>query len=80
MAQGQEHRDAPIPGRLTDQSPGQKYCFQDTQTLLGLCQELGCVVNLKKSELEPKQVINSAGYQYDLTQGMVRPTQRGGGP
>ena len=30
-------------------------CFQDTQTLLALCQELGWVVNLKKSELEPKQ-------------------------
>ena len=39
-------------------------CFQDTQTLLALCQELGWVVNLKKSELEPKQVFNFVGYQY----------------
>ena len=49
-------------------------CFQDTQTLLALCQELGWVVNLKKSELEPKQIINFVGYQYDLVQGVVRPT------
>ena len=48
--------------------------FQDTQTLLALCQELGWVVNLKKSELEPKQVFNFVGYQYDLVQGVVRPT------
>ena len=33
-------------------------CFQDTQTLLALCQELGWVVNLRKSELEPKLIFN----------------------
>ena len=32
------------------------------------------VVNLKKSELEPKQIFNFVGYQYDLIQGVVRPT------
>ena len=49
-------------------------CFQNTQTLLALCQELGWVVNLKKSELEPKQIFNFVGYQYDLVQGVVRLT------
>ena len=49
-------------------------CVQDTQTLLALCQELGWVVNLSKSELEPKQIFNFVGYQYDLVQGVVRPT------
>ena len=49
-------------------------CFQDTQTLLALCQELGWVVNLKKSDLEPKQIFNFVGYQYDLIQGVVGPT------
>ena len=49
-------------------------CFQDNQTLLALCQEQGWVVNLKKSELEPKQVFNFVGYQYDFIQGVVRPT------
>ena len=36
--------------------------YLDTQTLLALCQELGWVVNLKKSELEPKQIFNFVGY------------------
>ena len=49
-------------------------CFQDTQTLLALCQDLGWVVNLKKSELERKQIFNFVGYQYDLIQGVVKPT------
>ena len=49
-------------------------CFQDTQTLLALCQELGWVVNLRKSELDPKQVFNFVGYQYDLVQGVVSTT------
>ena len=29
-------------------------CVQDTHIILALCQNLGRVVNLKKSELEPK--------------------------
>ena len=49
-------------------------CFQDTQTLLALCQELGWVVNLEKSKLEPKPVFNLVGYQYNLFQGVVRPS------
>ena len=53
-------------------------CFHYTQTLLALCQELGWVENLKKSELEPKQVFNFVCYQYDLVQGVFRPTRRGG--
>ena len=32
------------------------------------------MVNLNKSELEPKQVFDFVGYQYDLNQGVVRPT------
>ena len=31
-------------------------------------------MNLKKSELEPKQIFNFLGYQYDLIQGVVRST------
>ena len=31
-------------------------------------------MNLKKSELEPKQTFMFVGYQYDLIQGVVRPT------
>ena len=45
------------------------------QSLLALCQELGWMVNLQKSELEPKQTFEFVGYKYDLSQGLVLPTQ-----
>ena len=49
-------------------------CLQQTQTLVTLCRELGWLVNEEKSELEPKQVFNFVGYQFDLREGRVRPT------
>ena len=48
-------------------------CLQHTQTLVALCRELGWLVN-KKSELDPKQVFNFVGYQFDLRKGKIRPT------
>ena len=56
-------------------APTKESCHQGTQSLLALCQELGWVVNLEKSELEPKQVFEFVGYQYDLSHGLVKPTQ-----
>ena len=56
-------------------APTKESCYQGTQSLLALCQELGWVVNLQKSELEPKQVFEFVGYQYDLSHGLVKPTQ-----
>ena len=50
-------------------------CLQHTQTLVTLCQELGWLVNKEKSELVPKQVFNFVGYQFDLNEGKVRPTE-----
>ena len=38
-------------------------CHQHTQTLVKLCQTLGWLVNLEKSELEPKQVFDFVGYR-----------------
>ena len=49
-------------------------CLQHTQILVRMCQDLGWLVNLEKSELEPKQVFNFVGYQFDLRSGRVRPT------
>ena len=49
-------------------------CLQHTQTLVQICQDLGWFVNVEKSELEPKQVFNFVGYQFDLRSGRVRPT------
>ena len=50
-------------------------CLRHTQTLVTLCQELGWLVNKEKSELVPKQVFNFVGYQFDLKEGRVRPTE-----
>ena len=47
---------------------------QHTQTLVALCRELGWLMNKEKSELDPKQVFNFVGYQFDLKEGKVRPT------
>ena len=52
----------------------QETCLQHTQTLIKMCQDLGWLVNLEKSELEPKQVFDFVGYQFDLRSGRVRPT------
>ena len=49
-------------------------CLQHTQTLVAFCQDLGWLVNLVKSELQPKQVIDFVGYQFDLKEGKVTPT------
>ena len=49
-------------------------CLQHTLTLVEICQKLGWLVNAEKSELEPKQVFNFVGYQFDLRSGRVRPT------
>ena len=40
-----------------------------------MCQDLGWLVNLDKSELEPKQVFDFVGYQFNVRSGRVRPTQ-----
>ena len=60
---GQGYPDLPVPRRLRAQS--QETCLQDTQTLLALCQKLGWVVNMRKSELDPLQIFNFVGYRFD---------------
>ena len=49
-------------------------CLQHTHDLVKMCQELGWLVNLEKSELEAKQIFNFVGYQFDLRSSQVRPT------
>ena len=49
-------------------------CLQHTQDLVKICQEQGWLLNLEKSELEPKQIFDFVGYQFDLRAGRVRPT------
>ena len=52
----------------------QQTCLQHTQILIKMCQDLGWLANLEKSEVEPKQVFDFVGYQFDLRSGRVRPT------
>ena len=56
-------------------APSPEICLQHTQTLLALCQQLGWVVNMNKSDLVPKQVFNFVGYLFNLITGRVLPTQ-----
>ena len=49
-------------------------CLQHTQSLVKICQKLGWLVNLDKSEVDPKQIFDFVGYQFDLRAGRVRPT------
>ena len=56
-------------------APSQEICLQHTRTLLDLCQGLGWLVNMQKSELVPQQVFNFIGYRFDLLTGRVLPTQ-----
>ena len=56
-------------------APTRESCHQGTQSLLALCQDLGWMINLQKSELDPKRVFEFMGYKYDLTLGLVKPTQ-----
>ena len=56
-------------------APTRESCHLGTQSLLALCQELGWIVNLQKSELEPKQVFKFVDYQYDLLHRLVKLTQ-----
>ena len=56
-------------------APCQEMCLRHTQTLLDLCRSLGWVVNMDKSELVPQQAFDFVGYHFDLSQGLVKPTQ-----
>ena len=49
-------------------------CLQHTQDLVKICQELGWLMNLETSELEPKQIFDFVGYQFHFKAGRVRPT------
>ena len=71
------HKGIRIYQYLDDWSVRAKFrqiCLQHTQILVKMCQNLGWLVNLEKSELEPKQVFDFVGYQFDLRSSRVRPT------
>ena len=71
------HRGIRIHQYLDDwlvRAKSYQICLQHTQSLVKICQELGWLVNLEESELEPKQVFDFVSYQFDLRSGRVRLT------
>ena len=70
----QGYKDPPVPRRLVGESqlpPSLPPTYPNiSQTLSGT----RFLVNVEKSELEPKQVFDFVGYQFDLQSGRVRPT------
>ena len=48
-------------------------CLLHMHLLVRMCQDLGWMVNTEKSELDPQQIFNFVGYQFDLHAGRVRP-------
>ena len=71
------HRGIRIHQYLDDwlvRARSHQICLQHTQDVVKICQELGWLVNLENSELEPKQIFDFVGYQFDLRAGRVRPT------
>ena len=70
----QGFKNPPVPRRLLVRARSHQACLQHTQKLVKMCQQLGWLVNLEKSELEPKQVFDFVGYQFDLRSGWFRTT------
>ena len=69
------HKDLRIHQYLDDwlvRARSHQACLQHTQEIM--YQQLGWLVNLEKSELEPKQDFDFVGYQFDLRSGRVRLT------
>ena len=50
-------------------APFNQTCLHHTQTLVALCQNLGWILNIEKSELEPKHIFDFIGYQFYLQGG-----------
>ena len=57
-------------------APTQQICMEQSKQLVAFVQELGWVINFKKSELIPTQNFDFLGYRFDLVKGEVIPTQK----
>ena len=57
-------------------APTQQICMEQSKQLVAFVQELGWVINFKKSELIPTQNFDFLGYRFDLIKGEVLPTQK----
>ena len=57
-------------------APTQQICMEQSKQLVEFVQELGWVINFKKSELTPTQKFDFLGYRFDLVKGEVLPTEK----
>ena len=57
------------------QASSKEECLQARETVLSLCQELGIIINLEKSQLVPTQVATYLGLVIDATTLRASPTQ-----
>ena len=57
-------------------APTQQICMEQSRQLVQFVQELGWVINFKKSELTPTQKFDFLGYRFDLTKREVLPTEK----
>ena len=69
-----KYPNASVPGQLVDPGKRQGYMFPGHPNPSGFVPRVRLGSEPQKSELEPKQVFNFIGYQYDLVKGIVRPT------
>ena len=70
----QGYKDPPVP--LDDwlvRATSHQTCLQHTKILVQICQDLGWLVNLEKSELEPKQVRPPVGSGPTNTRTLAKP-------
>ena len=58
------------------QAPSQQICRDQAKQPVAFVQELGWVINFKKSELTPTQKFDFLGYRFDLSKGEVLPTEK----
>ena len=70
----QGYKNPLVPRQLLVFAKSHQTCLHQLQTAVAMCQELGLIVNMEKSELEPKQIFDYVGYQFNLKEGQVRPT------
>ena len=57
-------------------SNSKQQCIRDSENLIHLIQELGWLINFKKSQLTPTQNLDFLGYHFDLEKGLVFPTRK----
>ena len=57
------------------EAPSQTQAQEESARLVALCEHLGLIINMPKSDLQPKQAFSFLGALFDFQQGLIRPTR-----